>query len=273
MLPLRSLGSKIILTATFIALSLTMNACSVAPERTKGDKKPHPNVDRARRLPIQGIDVSKWQGDINWNAVAKAGIHFAFIKATEGGDHIDSKFRDNWLGAKRAGIPRAGYHFVFWCRSAEEQATWFIQNVPNEPDALPPVLDLEWNHQSRNCPKKIPPEEALQMAKTMLEIIEKHTGKRPIIYTDIPFHDEVLKGQLHDYPFWIRTVAAEPHERYPNRGWTFWQYTTTGYVRGVSGNVDRNVFYGSSEQWKSFMQTQCDPRLVRHLSRKGLCGK
>ena len=88
-------------------------------------------------LPIHGIDISKWQGEIDWAALRQAGTKFAFIKATEGGDHIDGRFLENWQAARRAGVPRGAYHFVYWCRPAHEQAAWFKRNVPQDPDALP----------------------------------------------------------------------------------------------------------------------------------------
>ncbi|MFZ1960088.1 MAG: GH25 family lysozyme, partial [Methylovirgula sp.] len=80
---------------------------------------------------IHGIDVSKYQGDIDWNTVRASGVKFAWIKATEGGDYVDEKFAQNWAEAKAAGVPRGAYHFTYWCRPAEEQAAWFTQNVPN----------------------------------------------------------------------------------------------------------------------------------------------
>jgi lysozyme len=170
-----------------------------------------------------------------------------------GGDHADPLFRQNWEAAKAWEIPRGAYHFVYWCRSAEEQARWFVQHIPQDEDALPPVLDVEWNGHSQTCPRKVPQEQALQMIQTMLIELERHTGKRPIIYTDITFHEEVLKGYFEDYPFWIRSVAAEPQERYTSRRWTFWQWTTTGRVPGIRGDVDRNAFAGDEKQWKAFL--------------------
>src|ERR1700684_4288039 len=71
--------------------------------------------------PIHGIDVSKFQGDIDWNAVAYSGVKFAWIKATEGGDRADARFQANWEGAKAAGAPHGAYHFVYWCRAAMEE--------------------------------------------------------------------------------------------------------------------------------------------------------
>jgi lysozyme len=209
---------------------------------------------------VQGVDVSRWQGKIDWASVAAAGKQFAFIKATEGGDHFDPRFLENWYGAKQAGLARGAYHFMFWCRPAHEQARWFKQIVPNDPGALPPVLDVEWNGESKACPRKVSREHALGMIRHMLREMERHTGKRPIIYTDITFHEEILEGELLDYPHWIRSTAAEPHVRYGDRRWTMWQYTTTGRVPGIKGDVDRNAFYGDENEWLTFLKSDCDPR-------------
>ena len=124
--------------------------------RQAGQTRVHPRPARAQARPIQGIDVSKYQGKIDWASVRSAGTHFAFIKATEGGSLVDERFIENWHGAKQAGVARGAYHFMFWCRSADEQAAWFKRTVPNDPDALPPVLDLEWNAQSRDMPAQVP---------------------------------------------------------------------------------------------------------------------
>ena len=156
---------------------------------------------------------------------------------------------------------------MFWCRPAGEQAAWFRYNVPNDRDALPPVLDLEWNAQSRTCPRRLPRGEALAMVKVMLQEMEAHTGKRPIIYTDVTFHRDVLEGELPGYPHWVRSVAAEPHERYANRPWLMWQYSAAGRVPGIPAAVDLNAFYGGSAEWAKFLATACDPRLAA----KGAC--
>jgi lysozyme len=84
--------------------------------------------------------------------------------------------------------------------------------------------------------------------------MEAHTGKRPIIYTDINFHRDVLAGQYRSYEFWLRSVAAEPDARYPGRNWTFWQYTSTGRVPGIKGPVDRNAFVGSKRSWDDWLK-------------------
>jgi lysozyme len=226
----------------------------------KGDWKPHPGVVTALNYPIHGIDVSRWQNDIDWNAVRNAGTRFVFIKATEGGDHIDPRFVANWNGARAAGIPTGAYHFVFWCRPAHEQAQWFVQHIPPARDALPPVLDLEWNTSSRTCPRKVPKEVAIEKALLMLRELEQHTGKIPVIYTDITFHREVLEGEpaFDRYPFWLRSVAARPEERYVGRRWAFWQYTATGRIPGIRGGVDRNAFYGTEDEFQGWLRGDFD---------------
>jgi GH25 family lysozyme M1 (1,4-beta-N-acetylmuramidase) len=121
-------------------------------------------------------------------------VRFTFIKATEGGDHLDPKFLQNWQAAKNAGVVRGAYHFVYWCRPADEQALWFMLNVPPDPNALPPVLDLEWNSASKTCPHHVSREVALGKIKIMLDAMQAHTGKQPIIYTDPVFYRDVLDG-------------------------------------------------------------------------------
>jgi lysozyme len=219
------------------------------------DSKVHAGVARAHVMPIQGIDVSAWQGEIDWSQVRAAGTQFVYIKATEGGDHLDPKFLENWYAAKRAGVARGAYHFLYWCRPADEQALWFMLNVPADADALPPVLDLEWNSHSSSCPKRVSRDTALAAIKTILAALEAHTGKRPIIYTDPVFHREVLEGELTDYPFWLRSVAAEPGQLYRERPYAFWQFTTTGHVPGIQGKVDRNVFNGPPAEWNRVLQS------------------
>lgn len=224
----------------------------------KGDARPHPGVEAARRYPIQGIDISRWQGEIDWASVKAAGTRFVYIKATEGGDHVDPAFQRNWEAARRAGVPRGAYHFVYWCRPAHEQAVWFKQQIPNDPDALPPVLDLEWNGHSKTCPKKVERSLALEKIRLMLTELEQLTGKKPVIYTDITFHKDILEGEFNDYPYWIRSTAAKPEARYENRPWAFWQFTTTGRVPGIKGDVDRNAFYGNEGEFAGWREGRFD---------------
>ncbi len=191
-----------------VAVLAGLAACSSHPDfyPTKGDAKPHPAWRRPSSIPSRASISRSWQGPVDLASVRASGTQFAFIKATEGGDHVDDRFRTNWDGAAAAGIPRGAYHFVFWCRSAREQMNWFKKNVPNDPTALPRCSMWNGTGHSQTCPRKLPKEQALAKVKDILEEMERYTGKRPIIYTDITFHKDVLEGEL---PI-IRTGCAPP---------------------------------------------------------------
>lgn len=264
------LARSLLPVAAGLVLVAALAGCGFNYYPMKGDNKPHPGVARAHSLPIHGIDVSRHQGNIDWNAVARAGTRFAYIKATDGGDYLDPSFRTNWEQSRAAGIPRGAYHFVYWCRPAHEQVAWFAANVPAEPDALPPVLDLEWNNGS-SCKHNLTREEVLEKVRVLLAGMEAHTGKVPIIYTDINFHRDVLEGVPLDNPMWLRSVAAQPHERYRDRPFAFWQYTQTGTVPGIRTEVDRNAWFGSESDWIQFFITGCDPRTYSRLASQGRC--
>ncbi|GHA23009.1 hypothetical protein GCM10007989_18110 [Devosia pacifica] len=236
-----------------------------------GDTRPHSGVDRARTMPIQGIDVARYQGNIDFNRVRASGKHFVFMKATEGKDYIDPAFYTNWQKARAAGIARGAYHFMTWCSLASEQAAWFTRMVPADRDTLPPVLDLEWNNHS-SCVNKHDKADVIEKIQVMLAAMEAHTGKMPIIYTDMNFYNDILADQRFPHALWLRSTAAEPHERYHGgHDWTFWQFTQTGVVDGIRGEVDRNVFYGDQNAWVNFLLTGCDPRMVHVLGPTGRC--
>lgn len=219
-----------------------------------GDTKPHAWEGRDPwHYPVHGIDVSKWQGPIDWHRVRASGVSFAFIKATEGGDHLDERFAENWEGARRAGVPRGAYHFYYFCRPAHEQARWFLAHVPRERGAMPPVLDVEWNHLSRTCRHRPPAHEVRDEMRVWKEIVGAHYGRRPVIYTTVDFYRDNELWRVSGYEFWLRSVAGHPMHVYPDQPWTFWQYTGTGVVEGIRGNTDINVFRGSRGQWGQWL--------------------
>ncbi|KQV10493.1 glycosyl hydrolase [Rhizobium sp. Root1203] len=205
-----------------------------------------------RKLAVHGVDVSRWQGDIDWQTLQTQGANFVYIKATDGGDHLDPMFRKNWRNAKEAGLKRGAYHFFYWCRTAGEQADWFIRNVPRDANALPPVIDVEWNGES-SCKRQPSREHVLEKMKVFMDKLERHYGQRPVIYTAPDFYRDNLQGAFLDYPFWLRSVAAHPSKRYPGRKWIFWQYSGSGLSHGVEGRIDLNVFHGSERDWHDWL--------------------
>ncbi|WP_163268042.1 glycoside hydrolase family 25 protein [Chelativorans alearense] len=231
-----------------------------APALTGGglrfaDNDPHEWEKRPPwTYPVHGTDVSKYQGEVDWRRLARGGISFAFVKATEGGDRFDETFNANWQGARDAGIARGAYHFYYFCRPAIEQARWFIRHVPRDAAALPPVLDMEWNHLSPSCKLRPPAEVVRKEMQIFLDAVERHYGKRPIIYTSVDFFDKNGLSHFKGYPFWLRSVAGHPDDKYGNHPWVFWQYTGTGVLPGIEGNADINVFHGSANAWREWLK-------------------
>jgi lysozyme len=201
---------------------------------------------------VHGIDVARYQDEVDWRRVRLSGVAFAYIKATEGGDLKDPQFDRNWQLAAREGVPRGAYHFYYFCTPPEVQARWFIANVPRRGTAMPPVLDLEWNPFSPTCTVRPPGAEVRRQVEIFLDIVERHYGTRPIIYTTPDFYAQTGIGAV-DAPFWLRSVARTPDRVYPGQPWVFWQYTGTGIVPGVAGGVDINAFRGSGAEWQRWL--------------------
>lgn len=218
------------------------------------DARPHPWDGRApSAYPVHGIDISRFQPPIDWATARANGVNFAFIKATEGSDLLDPMFRDHWRGAGRAGVARGAYHFWYHCRPAAEQARAFIAAVPRDPGALPPVLDMEWTPFSPTCRVRKPAATIRAEAADFLRRVGAHYGRRPILYTTVDFYRDNEMWRVPGADFWLRAVTAHPSERYPGRPWTFWQYTSTGLVPGIAGEVDINVFNGSAARWAEWL--------------------
>lgn len=203
--------------------------------------------------PVHGIDLSRWQEEVDWPTARANGVNFAFIKATEGGDHADPGFARHWRESAAAGVPRGAYHFYYFCRSAREQAAWFIANVPKEQGMLPPVLDLEWNGASRTCTNRPTPSEVRAEAMTFLNLVGRHYGLRPIVYTTVDFWRDNELWLLDGAQPWLRAVTRHPSEAYPGEQWTFWQYSGTGLVPGIRGEVDLNAFAGTPGEWSAWL--------------------
>jgi lysozyme len=257
--------SKTLAIVALSGLTLTLAACggpgpSIMPDRAlvaqrAGHYKDSEAIKLAKDYPIHGVDVSKYQGDVNWMAVADGGVNFAYIKATEGGDRLDPKFIQNWNGAKAAGLPHGAYHFVYWCRPWQEELALFEKTAPREPDALPPVLDVEATPTSKTCRRHLERDQTLAEIKAMLLEMERFYGKRPIIYTTVDFHEAIFHDNaLSEYPMWIRSTKNKPDVRYGDRNWHFWQYQSDGWVKGVATRVDRNTFAGDAKEWQAWLQ-------------------
>lgn len=189
-----------------------------------------------RRLyPIRGIDVSHHQGPIDWQKVARDDVAFAYIKATEGGDHVDTQFAKNVADAKAAGVLVGAYHFFTFCRPGREQAENFLKAIPTGVSMLPPVVDLEF---SGNCSYHPDAKELATQIEAFLDVVEKAFGTR-VIYYSMPIFEWRYFDTIPQRRLWQRGVTWRPHG-----DWTIWQYHDHGRVDGISGDVDLNVLAG-----------------------------
>lgn len=193
---------------------------------------------------IRGIDISHYQGNINWNqlrndaVIDKSPIRFVMIKATEGSDRVDECFANNFRNARDYGYLRGAYHFWSNQSGAISQASHFIRTVKLEQGDLPPVLDVE------HKPNHMSVEEFQDSLKSWLDTIEKHYDTVPILYTYYKFKKKYLNDTIFDrYPYWIAHYYVDSIE-YKGK-WKFWQHTDRGRLPGINGFVDLNIYNGS----------------------------
>jgi lysozyme len=190
---------------------------------------------------LTGIDVSHFQGAVNWAEVAGAGCAFAFAKATEATSIVDSEFAANWSGMKAAGLVRGAYHFFRPEQNAVAQANHFLQTVQLEAGDLPPVIDIELNDEVTGGA-------LIAGVGNWIDTVAQATGMTPLIYTNTPFWDEYMNDGFGKFPLWLAhytnasTPAPLPHGW---ANWTFWQYSQSLHISGVNGNVDHNRFDGA----------------------------
>lgn len=186
---------------------------------------------------VHGIDVSAYQGRIDWPEVAAHEVQFAFIKATEGVTLRDARFQRNWRGAHAAGIYRGAYHYFQPNYDGAQQADLFVRNVPLAPGDLPPVLDVE-------APNFHDVAVMRRNVATWLRLIERHYGVRPILYSNHNFYKRHLAGHFDKYPLWLAHYEVEK-PLLPRDKWIIWQHSDESHVPGIRGPVDFNVFQGS----------------------------
>ncbi|WP_124726706.1 GH25 family lysozyme [Staphylospora marina] len=192
---------------------------------------------------VRGLDVSHYQGRIDWERVGKdEDIRFVFIKATEGKTLVDRRFRENWSGAKAQGLKVGAYHFFTTKSTGLEQAENFIRTVPKEPDSLPPVIDVEIHlgHDRNNIRNEL---------ETLRSSLEKHYGKAPVFYVTYDTWRTYISRDFGEHPVWIRDIYTHPD--LDGKEWLFWQYANRGHVDGIDTWVDLNAFRGSLEDFET----------------------
>jgi lysozyme len=218
--------------------------------RAKFVRYPEFGIAMPVEYPIHGIDVSRYQQMIAWDAVKAMQVkniklNFAFIKATEGIGNTDPQFRRNWKKSKDVGIIRGAYHFFLTTKDARMQAENFIKVVDLKPGDLPPVLDVE---QTNGISKELVKKEI----KIWLDIVENNYHVKPIIYTYIDFYKQNLGDGFDDYPLWVAHYY-QPRQPRIQRDWVFWQHNDNGRVNGILSPVDFNVYAGDSISFQQLL--------------------
>ncbi|MDO4864472.1 MAG: GH25 family lysozyme [Ruminococcus sp.] len=207
-------------------------------------------VVNRKRYPVFGVDVSNYQGEVDWERLGEQGVQFAFIKATEGSGHVDESARRNIESSAQTDIKRSCYHFFSFDSSGHTQAQNFISVVGRDDIDLPPVVDIEYyGDKAFSKPTRGEAEEVLL---PLLDELELYYGTKPLIYTTMPVYLRYVKPICGDgYPLWIRCKQTEPDFV----DWTFWQYDDHGELDGYYGDekyIDFNVFCGSSDEFEDF---------------------
>lgn len=188
---------------------------------------------------IFGIDVSAYQGNINWSEVRSSHhpIEFVFIRASMGKDGIDDEFNVNWEACKQQEFLRGAYHYYRPNENSSDQFNNFKNHVTLVSGDLPPVLDIEKESQFGN-------DNLVKGVQNWLDLAEAHYNMKPILYTGLDFYNQNLKGKIStDYPLWIAAYSGKKRVKHLN--WTFHQFTENVKVKGIKNTVDGNDFRGS----------------------------
>lgn len=186
-----------------------------------------------------GIDVSEWQGNIDFREVARSGIEVVYIRASEGTNYVDPYFRDNYEKAKENGLRTGFYHFLT-ARNTEEarrEAEFFVSNIKGTKPDCRLAMDFE-------IFDGLGVDEINDISRVFLETVEELSGKKCVIYSDAYNAREVFSRELaREYPIWVADYFVEEPE--DNGKWEVWvgfQYTDRGRIDGIEGNVDRDYF-------------------------------
>ena len=217
-----------------------------------------PTKLEAEKYEVRGVDVSEYQGEVDWNRIKDQGISFVFIKATEGSKSKDDYFDKNFGKLKNMDMLLGIYHFFSFETEGEEQAQNYINTVgyiENDDSIFIPIIDVEYySYYEKAKPYK---EWIIEELQTMLDDLENTYRIKPMIYTTMGFYDDYINGNFSDYDIWIRDIVTKPNLE--NRDWRFWQYTGKGRLDGYSGQekfIDLNVFNGTKEDFDSFVESK-----------------
>lgn len=207
----------------------------------------HPDaIDKPRlagfgnKTMVHGIDVSHYQGRINWDEVAKdSKVNYVYLKATEGVNFVDDTYYYNFQACKRVGLKVGSYLFFRPNLSAKEQFNLFVSTVDTKKQDLLPLVDAE-------VIKGVSVSVFQTRLIELCELLEKEYGKKPIIYTGRNFYNKYIysNSRLRSYKFFIASYSFDEPELYGGDDYQMWQYSASGRVQGIRGDVDMSRLVG-----------------------------
>jgi GH25 family lysozyme M1 (1,4-beta-N-acetylmuramidase) len=196
-----------------------------------------------------GVDVSYYNGAIDWAKAKAAGVQFAFIRVSDGTGFKDPKFATYWAGAKSAGVLRGAYQFFRPAQDPIAQADLFVDTMgPLGEDDLPPVIDVE-------ATGSLSPSSVAARVSTWVERVRARTGRTPIVYTGKYFWRDQVGGSTAQASsaLWVAQYTTLcPDLPAPWTRWTFWQYSESGSMPGIPGDVDMDRFNGTLDDLRAF---------------------
>jgi len=209
------------------------------------------NIRIPDKFSIHGIDVSSYQGKIDWHRVKamhedEVHITFAFIKATEGVALVDPYFQRNWREAPKAGIICGAYHYFRPKASGKWQATFFLQNVKMDKGDLPMAVDVEELN-------GVAPAKMREELNAFLKHIEAKTKVKPFIYSGLKFYEDNLQGYFDDYTLWIAHYYQPQLTIAKTTDWRFWQHSDRAKVNGINHVTDFDSFNGDSLAFRKLL--------------------
>ena len=211
----------------------------------------HLNSPVEGKYPVRGVDLSSYQGAVDWDLLARQGISFAYIKATEGSSLVDPCFGANWTAAAGTGLRIGAYHYLSFESPGETQAELFRSTVKEVPGMLPPAVDVEF-YGDYGSEKDIDVSAVKAELRVFVDSLAGEYCLKPVIYCDTRSYDALVRGGFDDCDIWFRSVYSKTPD---GIGWTFWQYSNRHRLEGYSGReryIDMNIFNGDAGAFAAY---------------------
>lgn len=211
----------------------------------------HFNNPSDKQYPVKGADISSYQGEVDFEVLARQNISFVFIKSTEGSTFVDPRFEENWRKAAKTNMRVGAYHFFSFSSEGQTQAELFCKTVKKVENMLPPVIDMKYygRYKSEN---NISVADVKKQLRIAVEALTVYYGTKPIIYVMHKSYKSIVGNDFSNCDLWYRSVYSMVPQ---SVDWTFRQYSNLHTLDGYSGNeryIDMNVFNSALDDFKKY---------------------